>query len=78
MKLTLAQPLLPTLCALVEPLAAAAVATPSEPTTVVCRSVTIHADCVRLADDLERELRLALGLDGVFDFGGRLAGLPPR
>jgi hypothetical protein len=40
--------------------------------------VTIHADCTRLADDLERELRLALGLDDSLDFGGRLAGRLPR
>lgn len=74
MNSTLAQPLLPTLRALIEPLEIAAAATSSAPVAVVCRSVTIHADCVRLADDLERELRLALGLD----FGGRLAGRLPR
>jgi hypothetical protein len=45
--------------------------TPATPASgvLICRSVTIHADGARLADDLERELRRVLGLE----FRGRLA-----
>lgn len=74
MKSSLAQPLSSTLRYLIEPFDRAAEESPSAPVAVVCRSVTIHADCVRLADDLERELRLSLGLNSGLDFGGRLAG----
>ena len=48
--------------------------TPPTRATVVCRTVTLHADFARLTDDLERELRVAL--DGAIV--GVVAGRIPR